>query len=586
MADPTPFLHSHVCTVAPGTTVVYTAGQIGMDKGYKIPENDEEQVVLALENLRKCLEAAGATTRDIVKVTFYVVAENPIAHPSARLLAAFLNGHRPTSVCVPLPSLSTPGVKFEVEAIAAVRSLVDHKPLSWTFPPALTDVIVVGAGLSGLQAAYDIQKSGLSCVVLEARDRVGGKTYSIPQANGRGIIEAGGAWINDTNQSKVSSLAKRFGLEFVIQTMEGDSIMHEPGRPGQRFPNGQLPENLGLEAITEIASLFARLEELSLTSDITKDNSKHDDITLEEFIQVEGCGATAVANAAILTRALLALEPSEISALYFIMYCKNAGGLERLMSDGVGGGQYMRIRQGAQAIAEGLNSSLIPGSVHLSTPATAIIQRESGLLVEIDSGVRLRCKKVVVSIPTPLYSTIAFDPPLSDHKLQYSSRTKLGELSKIILVYDQPWWRARGLSGVSQSSLGPICATRDSSIDQDQHYSLTCWVSGEPARQWSKLPQEDRLQRVLGQIEDMFGDTIPVPIQILEKEWKKDVWSKGGPCPTTPPGILSVHGHALSMSERDIHFVGTETAEVWTGYMEGALRSGARGAEEVIKSLL
>ncbi|KAK3723903.1 hypothetical protein LTR37_001387 [Vermiconidia calcicola] len=347
MSDPTYFMHSHVCTVNPGSRMVYTAGQIGMDKQNNIPETQEGQVALALENLRKCLEASGTTPRDIIKLNIWVVAENPITHPCTPLVAAFLNGHRPVSICVPLPSLSTPGIHFEIDAIAAVRDLSRYSlPATQTLASTAWDTIVVGAGLSGLQAAYDIQKAGHSCMVLEARDRVGGKTHSIPQADGRGMIELGAAWINDTNQSKISSLVKRFGLDLVIQPTAGDTIMHEPGATSQRFPDGQLPENLGPEATAEIGSLLARVEQLSLALDMTADNSKLDSITLEEFILSEGSGPSTVASAAILTRGLLGQEPSELSALYFFMYCKNAGGLQRLMSDDVGGGQHMRIRQG------------------------------------------------------------------------------------------------------------------------------------------------------------------------------------------------------------------------------------------------
>ena len=237
MSDPKSYMHSHVCTIPPGSCLVYTAGQIGMDKDNNIPENDKEQVALALKNLRTCLEASGATARDIVKLTIYVVCENPIAHPSAPLLAEFLDGHRPVSVCIPLPSLSTPGIRFEIEAIAAVHNgPPEQSSLPQSVCTRTTDVVVVGAGLSGLQAAHDIQKSGRSCIILEARDRIGGKTHSISQAHGRGIIEAGAAWINDTNQSEVSS------LDLVVQNTVGDSILHDPGSTSHRFPNGQLPQ--------------------------------------------------------------------------------------------------------------------------------------------------------------------------------------------------------------------------------------------------------------------------------------------------------------------------------------------------------
>jgi len=106
------------------------------------------------------------------------------------------------------------------------------------------DVIVVGAGLSGLQAAYDIQQAGLSCIVLEARDRVGGKTWSVPLANGKGNVDIGAAWINDTNQSHVYALTKRFGIELLEQNVDGDCIFQDKDGATHAFPYGTSPKVL------------------------------------------------------------------------------------------------------------------------------------------------------------------------------------------------------------------------------------------------------------------------------------------------------------------------------------------------------
>lgn len=103
------------------------------------------------------------------------------------------------------------------------------------------DVVVIGAGLSGLQAASNIQSAGLSCVVIEARDRVGGKTWTRETKNGK-LVDVGAAWINDTNQTKVYALAKRFDLELVQQNTEGDCIMQtSAGGSASRFAYGDSP---------------------------------------------------------------------------------------------------------------------------------------------------------------------------------------------------------------------------------------------------------------------------------------------------------------------------------------------------------
>lgn len=104
------------------------------------------------------------------------------------------------------------------------------------------DVIVIGAGLSGLQAALTAHSAGLSVLVLEARDRVGGKTWSVPLASGRGCVELGAAWINDTNQRRMWAYAQKFGLEMQKQNVEGDGVMEDIDGSVSRFPYGQTPK--------------------------------------------------------------------------------------------------------------------------------------------------------------------------------------------------------------------------------------------------------------------------------------------------------------------------------------------------------
>jgi monoamine oxidase len=104
------------------------------------------------------------------------------------------------------------------------------------------DVVIVGAGLSGLQAALDVQKAGLSYVVLEARDRVGGKTLSHPLASGKGVVDLGAAWLNEVTQPKIYALAKKYGFETVVQPSEGDGILEDISGTIQRIAEGQLPD--------------------------------------------------------------------------------------------------------------------------------------------------------------------------------------------------------------------------------------------------------------------------------------------------------------------------------------------------------
>ncbi len=201
----------------------------------------------------------------------------------------------------------------------------------------------------------------------------------------------------------------------------------------------------------------------------------------------------------------------------------------------------------------------------------------------------IHCRRVIVSVPTPLYKEITFEPPLPAAKEQLGRANKLGCTFKVMLLYAQPWWRAGGLCGLMQSFEGPVCVTRDSSIDETGNYSLTCFAGGQPGRDLLSLTQEQRRDAVVSHIRRVFGPfitkTVPEPLAVTDHLWIQDQWSQGCPCPAAPPGAMTTFGHALRTPHQRVHFVGTETAFEWKGYMDGAIRSGERGAEEVIRAL-
>lgn len=234
--------YSPVSTTQGPVKFIYTAGQVGRNKNGVVPDTYEEEVELAFQNLGDCLLAAGATPSDIVKVTYYIVNYSPKNRYHAQVLLKFMNGHRPPSTLVPVTALAVPEYHFEIEAVAAIRDLSAMSPIVKPTPGSSmsVDVVVVGGGLSGLQTAHDIQRSGYSCVVLEARDRVGGKTWSQPTKGGS-VIDVGAAWINDSNQSKMYALTKRFDLELIEQNTNGNCAAHVPGKEALIFRYGEVP---------------------------------------------------------------------------------------------------------------------------------------------------------------------------------------------------------------------------------------------------------------------------------------------------------------------------------------------------------
>lgn len=469
---------------------------------------------------------------------------------------------------------------------------------------SIVDCIVIGAGLSGLSAADKLIKSGHSVLVLEARDRVGGKTWSVNLEGLSCRVDVGAAWINDTNQSEVYALANELGLQLIIQNTSGDVVQEDINGGLSTFEYGQAPKDLGEEdAVEDMLALRQSFEDSCQQIDIRNYQQRdedYDQMSLRSWVESNSTTKTALASASVWTRAMLGLEPQEISALHFLDYCKSGGGLLTMRKDTRGGGQYLRFVEGSQGLSKGLASRLPVGSLLLNHPVSHITQDKSNnydastITVTTHSipPKTFKAKRLILTLPTPLYKSITLEPSLPHDKQSFSHNTIAGHTNKVILLYKTPWWRRANLCGLLQSFTGPITVTRDSSVDQVGQYSLTCFLVGEYGRQLSQVPQQERFDAVIAHVERVFtpfckkkGVTVEKPIAKVEHEWAKDLYSGGCPVPCTPIGILTEYGHALREPFGGIHFAGTETSWEWKGYMDGAIRSGKRAAEEVIAAL-
>ncbi|KAK6835343.1 hypothetical protein RU639_002255 [Aspergillus parasiticus] len=458
------------------------------------------------------------------------------------------------------------------------------------YDPETTEVVIIGAGLSGLQAARSLQEAGVTTVVLEARSRIGGKTWSIPAGpNGNSVADLGAEWLNDTTQPHVYQLARSLGLEFTEVQVKGDAVLHlkrnEVDETVIRHPYGEQPplpdgEDVVIQHMKDI------FEEEYRNIDLTRPHvCDHDDITLEDFVRSRGGGPATLATVAVWARVMLGCEPGDLSAASFFVYCQSQGGLMKMRSGKVQG-RYLTVTTGTQSIAEGLAASMPQGTIRLGTAVRSILQTSDGVDVYSTAGHVFRARKVIVAFSTPLYKKINFEPPLPPRKASLVHNTTLGYYTKVMASYSRPWWRENGLCGASQSFLGPAAATRDTSDDSRSYFRLTSFIAGQPGREWSRLPAADRKVAVLKQLALMFSsDEARSPVEYIEQQWSSEEWSLGCPCPYTPPTVLTKESDCLTEPYGHVHFVGTETAVEWKGYMEGALTAGIRGAREVVRLL-
>lgn len=201
---------------------------------------------------------------------------------------------------------------------------------------------------------------------------------------------------------------------------------------------------------------------------------------------------------------------------------------------------------------------------------------------------------MILSIPTTSYGSIVFDPPLPPGKEILADKAHPSWVTKVAVLYDTPWWREAGLSGSIESTKGPVISTRENCSEEDGLYAVECFIGGDAGRGWFDLPDEMKGTVVLGQLAEVFGAdlggaegaSIPDPVRMFPKNWDMETKMNEGPVEIVSVGILSGEaGKSKCNPCGNIHFVGAQTARMWRGQMEGAVRSGMRGAQEVIAGL-
>jgi monoamine oxidase len=279
-------------------------------------------------------------------------------------------------------------------------------------------------------------------------------------------------------------------------------------------------------------------------------------------------------------RVIFGSDLSELSTLHFFFYLHSGGGLTKLIESHEGN-QDRWVVGGAQQLCSLMASSA--GQVHTCAPVREIRQDEAEVTVVTDTQTWV-AKRVVVTVPMPMADRIRYVPPLPTSRDQMTQRVGMGATVKVLALYDEPFWRERGFSGEGVCTDGPVTVTFDNTTPSGQACLLT-FIAGAPARGWAERSEDERRAFVLDTLSRYFGERALTPTHYLESDWAMEPFILGAPIATFPPGCLSVYGEALRAPVGRIHWAGTETALESTGFMEGALESGNRAAEEVLAAL-
>jgi monoamine oxidase len=223
--------------------------------------------------------------------------------------------------------------------------------------------------------------------------------------------------------------------------------------------------------------------------------------------------------------------------------------------------------------------------VHLNSPVTKIEHGQGKVTVSAGTGLTATGKSVIVALPPTLTSRIAYDPPLPGHRDQLTQRMPQGSVIKCMAVYDEPFWRRDGLSGMATSDTGPAKIVFDNSPPDGSPGVLLGFLEGERARTIGRLPPDERKTQVLAGLARLFGPEASKPANFVERSWAEEEWTRGCYGCYMPPGAWTSFGDALREPIGPIHWAGAETATVWSGYMDGAVSSGERAAADVVSAL-
>ncbi len=441
------------------------------------------------------------------------------------------------------------------------------------------DVAIVGAGLAGLVAARDLEAAGRSVVVLEARDRVGGRLLNHPIAGTDQVVEIGGQWVGPT-QHRILALARELDVATHPTHTAGENLVDWNGRL-VRY-RGSIPR-ISPAILADVGQAQARLERLARRVDPgapwqAPKAHQWDAQTFDTWIRRNTVTRGAATLLEIAVEAVWAAEPSDVSLLHVLFYTAAAGSFDALIGT-EGGAQQDRFVGGSQTVALRL-ADRIAGPVVLEAPVRRIDHGDDGVTVHAD-GRSVAAGAVVVALPPTLTARIDWRPGLPAQRDQLVQRMPQGTVAKCLAVYERPFWREQGLSGQALSVAGPTRILFDNSPPDASRGVLLGFLEGRNARDLGEWAPEARRRAVLDCFTRVFGAQAAEPLEYIEQRWAEEEWTRGCYGCYLPPGAWTAHGQWLTRPIGRVHWAGAETASVWAGYMDGAVRSGERAAAAV-----
>ena len=440
------------------------------------------------------------------------------------------------------------------------------------------EVIVIGAGMSGLKAAKELVELGCEVIVLEADKRVGGRLKRSEVAGA--VADVGGQWVGALHHTLLAEAA-RLGIATYPQYDEGKVMLQLTGKLVRSRADVPNMPPLALIELARLQKLWRRdMESVPAEAPWTAPRAAEwDAMTLESWITAHLRTASARAFARLVSRGAWAVEAGQVSYLWFLDALRSNGGLEHMME--VKGGMLQdKFVGGMQQITARLAEEL-GERVVLGAAVRQIAQDGDSVTVTTDRG-DFTGRFAIVAVPPGPGQRIRYTPHLPATRDGLQQRMPMGAIIKVAVAYGEPFWRAAGLSGQAATADELLGIVMDDAREGGPAV-LLAFIEGVRALEMSAAGKDARREAVIAALVRLFGPQAAEPLGYEDNDWTLEPWTHGY-VGSMAPGVMTRFGAALRAPCGRIHWASTETSTEWAGCIEGALLAGVRAAHEVSRS--
>ncbi|GAB3620170.1 NAD(P)/FAD-dependent oxidoreductase [Glutamicibacter endophyticus] len=446
------------------------------------------------------------------------------------------------------------------------------------------DVVVVGAGPSGLNAAYELQKVGKTVAVLEARDRVGGRTWT--DVMDGATIEIGGQWISP-DQTALYDLIDELGIETFERYKQGKSVYRATDGTVTVYDGADFP--VSEHTVAEMNKLIGLMNELATATNPDKpwdhpQAAELDKISFHHWLREQSDDELACLNVGLFIAGGMLTKPAHtFSALQAVLMAASAGSFDNLVDE-----DFIldrRMKSTMQGVSKAVAERLHEQTLFLNNPVLKLEWSEDGVVAH-GTDVTVSAKKVILAVPPNLYNRISYFPPLPRWQHVTHQHQSMGLVIKVHAVYETPFWREEGLSGTCFGPNHLVQEIYDNTFDGESTGTLVGFISDvEADKIWALESEEERKETILKAIAEFLGDKALDPKVFYLSDFGSEEWTRGAYATSYDLGGLYRFGPSQNENVGPIYFSSSDLAGAGYQHVDGAVRMGRRTAARIVAEL-